>query len=95
MDERLNDEVLARGREILEAEGEAVLAAAGSLDVAFCRAVRLVEACTGSVVVTGIGKAGLVARKICPTTNISPGFPPTSSNSRWRATASGSRSMAG
>jgi arabinose-5-phosphate isomerase len=67
MDERLNDEVLARGREILQAEGEAVLAAAGALDAAFCRAVRLVEGCTGSVVVTGIGKAGLVARKISAT----------------------------
>jgi arabinose-5-phosphate isomerase len=59
--------ILDRGRAILRAEGEAVLAAAAGLDQAFCRAVRLVEACTGSVVVTGIGKAGLVARKISAT----------------------------
>jgi arabinose-5-phosphate isomerase len=62
-----DDMILARGREILRAEGEAVLAAAAGLDDAFCRAVRLVEGCTGSVVVTGIGKAGLVARKISAT----------------------------
>lgn len=59
--------VLAKGREILRAEGEAVLTAADALDGAFCRAVRLIEGCTGSVVVTGIGKAGLVARKISAT----------------------------
>jgi arabinose-5-phosphate isomerase len=62
-----DDTILVRGREILRAEGEAVLAAAAGLDDAFCRAVRLVEGCTGSVVVTGIGKAGLVARKISAT----------------------------
>ena len=67
MDESHDESILARGREILEAEGEAVLAAAAGLDRAFCRAVRLIEACTGSVVVTGIGKAGLVARKISAT----------------------------
>jgi arabinose-5-phosphate isomerase len=62
-----DDEILSRGRDILRAEGEAVLAAAASLDGAFCRAVRVIEGCTGSVVVTGIGKAGLVARKISAT----------------------------
>ena len=67
MDQSHDESILARGREILEAEGEAVLAAAAGLDAAFCRAVRLIESCTGSVVVTGIGKAGLVARKISAT----------------------------
>ena len=59
--------VLERGRAVLEAEGRAVLAAAGSLDSSFCEAVRLIHACSGCVVVTGIGKAGLVARKITAT----------------------------
>jgi arabinose-5-phosphate isomerase len=62
-----DDRILAHGREILRAEGEAVLRAADTLDGAFCRGVRLIERCTGSVVVTGIGKAGLVARKISAT----------------------------
>jgi len=44
-----------------------VLAAADTLDGAFARAVRIIDGCTGSVVVTGIGKAGLVARKISAT----------------------------
>ncbi len=60
-------DLLARGQEILRAEGEAILTAADQLGAAFARAVRLVADCTGSVVVTGIGKAGLVARKISAT----------------------------
>jgi arabinose-5-phosphate isomerase len=67
MDNGQDDGILERGRSILRAEGEAVLGAAQALDASFCRAVRLIEACTGSVVVTGIGKAGLVARKISAT----------------------------
>ena len=67
MDDVRDDEILNRGRSILRAAGEAVLRAADGLDGSFARAVRIVEGCTGSVVVTGIGKAGLVARKISAT----------------------------
>jgi arabinose-5-phosphate isomerase len=62
-----DDGILAHGREILRAEGEAVLRAADALEASFCRGVKLLLECTGSVVVTGIGKAGLVARKISAT----------------------------
>ncbi|MEX0669735.1 MAG: KpsF/GutQ family sugar-phosphate isomerase [Pirellulales bacterium] len=67
MNDVSDDDIIAHGREILRAEGEAVLRAADTLDAAFCRGVRLIQRCTGSVVVTGIGKAGLVARKISAT----------------------------
>jgi arabinose-5-phosphate isomerase len=60
-------DLLAHGREILRAEGDAIVQAAESLDDSFGRTVRLIEGCTGSVVVTGIGKAGLVARKVSAT----------------------------
>jgi arabinose-5-phosphate isomerase len=60
-------ELLDRGREILRSEGHAILQAADALDAPFVRAVRLVVGCTGKVVVTGIGKAGLVAQKISAT----------------------------
>jgi arabinose-5-phosphate isomerase len=60
-------DVLTHGRAILRAEAEAVLQAADALGGDFVRAVRLVEGCTGSVVVTGIGKAGIVARKVSAT----------------------------
>jgi arabinose-5-phosphate isomerase len=60
-------DVLGHGREILRAEGHAVLGMADALDGSFCRAVRMIAGCTGKVVVTGIGKAGLVAQKISAT----------------------------
>ncbi len=61
------DAILAHAREVLHAEASAVVEVANRLDEAFVRAVGLLEACTGNVVVTGIGKAGLVARKITAT----------------------------
>jgi arabinose-5-phosphate isomerase len=67
MDAMSDGDILAHGRDVLRAEAEAVMRAAEALDASFSRAVRLVEECTGSVVVTGIGKAGLVARKISAT----------------------------
>ncbi|NCY01516.1 MAG: KpsF/GutQ family sugar-phosphate isomerase [Planctomycetia bacterium] len=65
--ERTDADILEHGRGILRAEGEAVLHMAGALDGSFCRAVRMIADCTGKVVVTGIGKAGLVAQKISAT----------------------------
>ena len=59
--------LLEHGRDVLRTEGRAVLAMADALDAAFCRAVRCIASCTGKVVVTGIGKAGLVAQKISAT----------------------------
>jgi len=62
-----DDPILGHAREVLRAEAAAVHDAAACLDGAFARAVRLLEACTGNVVVCGIGKAGIVARKISAT----------------------------
>ncbi|MCD6304023.1 MAG: KpsF/GutQ family sugar-phosphate isomerase [Planctomycetes bacterium] len=54
-------------RRALRAEGEAISALAGRIDDAFVAAARMVYACGGMVILTGIGKAGLVARKISAT----------------------------
>lgn len=58
---------LARGREVLQQEAAAVAAVAGRLDDRFARAVRLVAGCTGRIIVSGVGKSGLIARKIAAT----------------------------
>jgi len=58
---------LARGREVLRQEAAAVAALAERLDERFGRAVALVAACRGRVVVTGLGKSGIIARKIAAT----------------------------
>ena len=56
---------LARG--VLHIEAEAVQALADRLDEQFHRAVQLIMACKGRVVVTGMGKSGHVAGKIAAT----------------------------
>ena len=60
-------QVLESGRRVLEVEARAVLGLASRLDVNFVRAIEIVLACKGRVVVSGIGKSGHIARKIAST----------------------------
>lgn len=60
-------EQLAYAREVVRLEMQALAHLADRLDDQFCRAVQLLTACTGSVLVTGIGKAGLIGQKIMAT----------------------------
>src|SRR5271170_1386111 len=55
----------------IEAEALRVLAdrIAGPMAEAFNRAVELIFRCSGRVVVTGMGKSGIIARKIAATLN--------------------------
>lgn len=59
--------LLAEGRRVLEVEGRAVVALAGRLGDGFARACELLAASRGRVIVSGIGKSGIVARKIAAT----------------------------
>jgi arabinose-5-phosphate isomerase len=61
------DEILKTARRVLEVESDAIRALGDRLDERFARAVALLEACRGRVVVTGIGKSGLVAKKLAAT----------------------------
>jgi arabinose-5-phosphate isomerase len=58
------EHILAWGRDVLAKEGAAVAAARSGLGPSFVRAVDLILNCRGRVAVTGMGKAGLVGRKI-------------------------------
>jgi arabinose-5-phosphate isomerase len=58
---------LALARRVLQTEAAAVLALADRLDERFAAAVALVRDCTGRVVLTGMGKSGIVCRKIAAT----------------------------
>jgi arabinose-5-phosphate isomerase len=60
-------ELVQRGRRVLEQEAGAVAALAGRLDERFAAAVRLLLACRGRIVVSGVGKSGVIARKIAAT----------------------------
>ena len=56
---------LARG--VLRAEAQAIASLTERLDGAFAQAAEMIFRCEGKVVLTGIGKAGLVAQKISAT----------------------------
>jgi arabinose-5-phosphate isomerase len=66
-DSGATDPALALAREVLKIEAGAVAALASRLDEQFVAAVRLILACRGRVVVTGVGKSGHVGRKIAST----------------------------
>ncbi len=59
--------LLALAARVLTIEGESVLGLVARLDERFVQAVGLLGACTGRVIVTGMGKSGLVGRKIAAT----------------------------
>ena len=56
-----------QARRVIEIEAEAVRGLADGLDDAFDRAVAAMKATSGRVVVTGIGKSGIVGQKIAAT----------------------------
>jgi len=62
-----NASALALAREVIAIEAGAVAALADRIDGAFARAVELLLACDGRVVVTGIGKSGHIGRKLAST----------------------------
>lgn len=59
--------VVARGRRVLDLEHRAVAEAAARLGPSFAQAVEIIGKATGRVIVAGIGKSGLIARKIAAT----------------------------
>jgi arabinose-5-phosphate isomerase len=62
-----SDEIIARGRRVVRLEREALATIEDRLGDSFARAVELVAHSTGRVIVAGVGKSGLVGRKIAAT----------------------------
>lgn len=58
---------LSLARKVLQTEAAAVLALVNRVDDKFARAVELIRHCKGRVIVTGMGKSGIVCRKIAAT----------------------------
>lgn len=59
--------ILKSAKSVVAQEARALRSAAGGLGKDFVRAVRLLLAARGKVVVVGVGKSGLIARKIAST----------------------------
>src|SRR5437868_6930007 len=60
-------DIVDYAREVIRAEAEAVARLPARLNGGFARAVEMVLACPGRVVVTGMGKPGFIAQKISAT----------------------------
>jgi arabinose-5-phosphate isomerase len=60
-------DAIAMAREVLEIEAKAINDLIARLDERFTRAVQIILACHGRIVVSGIGKSGHIARKIAST----------------------------
>lgn len=58
---------LGIARQVISAEADALTSLVNRLDRSFAAAAEMIYACAGQVVVTGIGKAGLVGAKISAT----------------------------
>ncbi len=59
--------ILAEAKRVIRVEAEALIALADSLDGEFEKAVNLIIAAPGRVVVTGMGKSGIICQKIAST----------------------------
>ncbi len=61
------EEIIEEGRRVVEVELEAVEALLERIDDSFAEAVEILYNCRGRVVLTGMGKSGIIARKIAAT----------------------------
>jgi len=62
-----DDKLLARAREVLKIEAEGILQLVDKIDASFSQAVNIIYRSTGRVIITGIGKSGLIGKKIVAT----------------------------
>jgi arabinose-5-phosphate isomerase len=61
------DEIVERGRRVVRTERDALSALEDRVGAEFARAVRLIADSAGRVIVAGVGKSGLIGRKIAAT----------------------------
>ncbi|MFB3926153.1 MAG: SIS domain-containing protein, partial [Syntrophales bacterium] len=62
-----NDHAIRQAKEVLKIEAESILNLIGKIDRGFSQAVEMIFLSKGRVIVTGIGKSGLIGRKIVAT----------------------------
>lgn len=61
------EEILKQGRKTIGIEAEAVGKLSGRLDDSFVKAVEILFDCSGRVIITGVGKSGLIGQKLAAT----------------------------
>jgi arabinose-5-phosphate isomerase len=65
--EKVDPKALELAKKVLRIEAQAVAGLIDRLDGSFLRAIELILACHGRIIVSGIGKSGHIARKIAAT----------------------------
>jgi arabinose-5-phosphate isomerase len=63
------NEIIKNGKEVIRIEAEAVANLSHSINDQFVKAINIISESKGRVVLTGMGKSGLIARKIVATLN--------------------------
>src|SRR3990172_9613316 len=67
MDKQQENKLIHQAKEVVRIEADAVYALIDRVDHDFIKAVEIIESCKGRVVVTGMGKSGLIGKKIAAT----------------------------
>ncbi|MEW6499892.1 MAG: SIS domain-containing protein, partial [Thermodesulfobacteriota bacterium] len=60
---------IAQAKEVLRIEAEGITAVIDQIDAEFDKAVAMILACPARVIITGIGKSGIIGQKIAATLN--------------------------
>ncbi len=61
------ESTIEKAKRVLHVEAEAILALVDRIDARFIKAVEMMLACKGRVVITGMGKSGLICQKVAAT----------------------------
>lgn len=64
-----SEEIIQKGKEVIRIEAEAIENLSASINDQFVKAINIISDSKGRVVLTGMGKSGLIARKIVATLN--------------------------
>lgn len=67
LSEVTDDLIREWGQRVIELEARGVSDLFKRIDTEFCRAVRMIHNCPGRVIVTGLGKSGIIGKKITAT----------------------------
>ena len=62
-------ELLIIGQDVISIEIAELMKVKNSLDVNFCKSIKLIANRKGKVIVSGVGKSGIIAQKISATLN--------------------------
>lgn len=69
MNPKTDINIIEEGKKVVRIEAHSVANLERRIDANFARAVELILKCRGRVIVTGVGKSGIIARKIVATMN--------------------------